>query len=344
MPTLRDLIDGHTVSAAVAPPPAPPAATGQPKAKSNGKKSLSPGAQHVTDHLNDTAGMTKPGFQDLTKKKLDYDMARENMQRELAAPQAVIDHLSQIHGLVPGGMPGQVPTPGMTPNAQPGQDPNNPDGQEGYDEDGNPMPGQTGQQTNPMAQMNNVRPSQVGTQPGVAPGAQKTVVPPKLGVPKPGAPGGAGMPGQPIQKRAAAPPGAKKLPGAKGPGDPKVADKNKAAQSGTTGRQIKIQVHATNAPGARSTVAMSRGMASLKFGVTHTPGEMKARMSINPGGDMPIYSSKKNKMKAGPAQLADKVTDPKDQVAYNPVMRGGKTCKACGKMHAEGKCMKARKK
>jgi hypothetical protein len=327
MPTLRSMIDGHTVEAAVAPPPPAPAKTGNPKPKAgNGQKSMSPGANHIVSHLNDPTGMTKPGFQDLTKKKLDYDQARENMQRELAGPQAVIDHLSNIHGLVPGGMPGQLPTPGMTPGTapgMPGQDQNavpgaNPDEELGMDETqpGNMNPAMT---QNPTQQMNNQRPSKVGAQPGVAPGDQKTVVPKKMGVPTPagGGPTAAGMPTKPpLAKRAAPPQGNKSLPGAKGPGDPKVANKNKAAQS--SGKGIKISVQATQAPGASRTVASSRGMASLKFGVNSTPGEMMA----------------------GPSSLSDKATDPGDAVAYNPKIEAhGKDCdcSACSKKMKAGK-------
>jgi hypothetical protein len=166
-----------------------------------------------------------------------------------------------------------------------------------------------------MTQMNNQRPSLVGNQPGVAPGDGQTVRPKKMGVPTPagGGPTAAGMPTKPpLAKRAAPPAGSKSLPGAKGPGDPKVANPIKKAQSGTTGRQIKINVAANQAPGASKTVSNSQGMASLKFGVGYTPGEMMA----------------------GPISLSDKVTDPQDEVAYNPVMRGhGKDCdcSACSK-------------
>ena len=446
MPTLRALIDGHSIHAQAPPyaPPAPDPSAAKPKPKANGgsKKSMSPAAQHITNHLSDPMGATKEGFQDLTQKKLQYDQARESMQRELTAPQAVIDHLSQMHGLIPGttGMPPTpglgTATPGQDPNMMPGQGGMNPDGEEGYDEDGNPINmGQT------AGKMNMNRPSQVGHQPGVAPGPAQSVVPPKMGMAKPGGPGAKGMPqpqsqGTQFNPMAGKPKGAGKLPGAKGPGDPKVANANKKAQAGTTGRQIKIQVHASGQP-AISTVGRQQGLAMLKFGrqvpvgtirsatdmgendlrnglqealkdklggssmnspcsVGPSPwiqeifplsnyfvyssdgksyrqnyklkgtdvvlsGEpVKVKMAYvkaagSPEGAMKgwstrgkgslsskekaahfstLKSKRKKKMKAGPAQLSDKVTDPGSEKAYNPVMRSSKhaadcSCEAC---------------
>jgi hypothetical protein len=298
MPNLRSMIDGRTLhSAGIAPPiaPAPPPGTagmgknklpqpgkspkpaGDPIGKTNdpiakpGKNGkLSPGAQHVQDHLSDPMGATKEGFTALTQKKMDYDNARENMQRELAMPQAVIDHMSQIHGLVPGGMPGQVPTPGMNQSAQPGQvdsntgqpmdpnqDPNNPG--QNDDPDMDPVSGNPQNMSQTVGKMNQNRPSMAGHQPGVAPGPSQNVVPGKMGMPKPG---GTGQVNKPAMK----PKGAGSMPGAKGPGDPKVAGKNNKAQ-GNSSRQVKISVAATGSLPvikASKTISTTFGLEQLR--------------------------------------------------------------------------------
>jgi hypothetical protein len=299
MPNLRDMIDGMTVTAAgIAPPMADPAApppgnAGQPKSKlpqpggkvgkpgqsgkpgKGGKSQGSPLAQHIGNHMQDPLGATKEGFGKLTQAKLEYDQQREEMQRNLAPVQSVMDHVSQIHGIMPGTPAGQVPTPGMTPPQQPGQidpatgqpmdpamagqDPNNPGGnddpdmQNGVPQNMNQTPGQ----------MNQNRPSMAGHQPGVSPGPAQSVVPGKMGMPKPGG-GKSPMPGQ-VNKPAAKPKGAGSMPGAKGPGDPKVAGKTKKAQ-GQSGRQIKINVAASNAVDmihASRTMETQFGIATL---------------------------------------------------------------------------------
>lgn len=259
MPNLRDMIDNKTIVAAgIAPPmPAPTAAPAAPppgNAKPKfGKppKGGSPMANHIANHMQDPLGATKEGYQNLTQKKLEYDQAREDMQRNLAPVKSVMDHVSQIHGIQPGAPAGQIPTPGMTPGQPqidpmtgqpmaggPGQDPNNPGQNDNpeLDEFGNPV--NMGQTT---GKMNQNRPSMAGHQPGVAPGPQQSVVPGKMGMPRPG-----GM--QQTNKPAAKPKGAGGMPGAKGPGDPKVAGKNNKAQSNSS-RQIKIHVAASNAIG-----------------------------------------------------------------------------------------------
>jgi len=288
------MIDTHIYAAGIAPPVAapPPGNAGQPKAKlpqpgnansklakANGKASkgkLSPGAQHVQDHIADPLGATKEGFTDLTNKKLQYDQARENMQRELSMPQAVINHVSQIHGIIPGQPAGQQPTPGMTGNqpqidpatglpmqGQPGQDPNDPGMNDNPDMD--PMSGNPANMNQTPGQMNQNRPSMAGHQPGVSPGPSENVRPGKMGIPQPG-----GLPQN--NKQAAPPKGSKSLPGAKGPGDPKVGNKTKKAQ-GQSSRAIKINVAASTSCSvgvpvihASRTIGKTFGIASLMAG------------------------------------------------------------------------------
>ena len=298
MPTLRDLVDGNAICAAgptagfmspTTPSPMGSSQTsiGKPSKKAGkngaGKQSLSPLAQHVADHLGDAHGATKEGFTDLTQKKLEYDMARENMQRELAPVQSTIDHIAQTHGIAPGmGTPGMTPAnqPGIDPNGPmgtaPGQDPNQPgmnDDPE-MDEQGNPL--NMGQTVGRMAQN---RPSLAGHQPGVSPGPAESVRPPKMGMPKPGGLG-ARMPQpgvQQVNKQAAPPKGNKSLPGAKGPGDKKVGDKAKKAQSDSS-RQIKIHVAAASIPTmkASSTIDTQFGIARLGIGNSIPVGTVMA--------------------------------------------------------------------
>src|ERR1039457_5125920 len=118
MPTLREIIDETTIYAAA------------PKAKNP-----SPVAKHVSSHIQDPLGATKEGFGKLQEAKLNYDQAREEMQRNLAPVQSVVDMASQLHGLTVGNNQSMMPgTPSMgqgTPGAQ-----DNPD----LDENGNPIP------------------------------------------------------------------------------------------------------------------------------------------------------------------------------------------------------------
>lgn len=294
MPNLRSMLDGTTLYAAgIAPPVAPPPGNAMPLGNSRPPKNTnqanqpggkatkglagkgkngkaSPAAQHVLSHLGDPLGATKEGFTDLTQKKSDYDNARAEMQRELTMPQAVIDHVAQIHGLVPGGQPGQIPTPGMTPaQGQPGQidpatgqpmdpnqDPNNPGGNDNPDMD--PVTGNPTNMSQKPGQINQNRPSMAGHQPGVSPGPAQSVVPGKMGMPQPG--------GQ-VNKQAAKPKGNNSIPGAKGPGDPKVGNKTKQAQ-GNSSRQVKISVAASSSSGlpvihASRTIESTFGLASL---------------------------------------------------------------------------------
>lgn len=256
MPTLRAILDNTTITAAA------------PKAIKP-----SPVAQHVSDHVQDPFGATKEGFQKLQQKKLEYDLERENMQRQLAPVQSVIQHVSDMHGIQPG-----TGTPGMM-NGQPGNT-DNPD----VDEYGNPINmGQT------PGQMNQNRPSQAGFKPGVAPGfSEKQVVPGKAGMASPGGPAARNAPrpnaqGNTFNKMAAPPRGNRSMPGAKGPGDKKVANKGKQAQTNSS-RQIKVHVTASGIsamPGARNRLETQLGLGSLKCG-----GIKHSSRSILSGADM----------------------------------------------------------
>jgi hypothetical protein len=379
MPTLRAMLDNKAITAAGIAPALPQAgnstaasfpSAGNPPAKGKAPKpgkngasgKNSPAAEHVLSHLSDPMGATKPGFQQLTQAKLEYDQQRENMQRELAMPQAVIDHMSQIHGLVPGGMPGQVPTPGMNPSqppgqidpmtgqpmqAQPGQDPNNPGMND--DPDMDPQSGNPANMSQTVGKMNQARPSMAGHQPGVSPGPAESVRPGKMGMPQPG-----GAQNNQYNKTAAPPKGNRSLPGAKGPGDPKVANRTKKAQN-NSGRQIKVHVSAASAPviKASRTIETTFGFEALRAGTSagskkqwSTRGkghlskiEKKAHYSTFKNEGMPMSSpsggmnrmasrpavgstlearKKKKKMKTGAEQLSDKVSNSQDtQIGYN---------------------------
>jgi hypothetical protein len=361
MPTLRDMIDNNTIFA------------GAPAAKKP-----SPVAEHVANHIKDPLGSTKEDFTDLTDKRLAYDSARSKAQMNLAPVQSVIDHASMLHGLtIPRGgtpMPG---TPGMD-TAQPGAQ-DNPE----LDENGNPIPpgqngmpptaGQPGQngstpngpgaligKTMPgngnspknmsqtVGKMNSNRPSLAGQQPGVSPGPQESVRPPKLGMAQPGKPSASVAPnpqGNMYNKQAAPPKGNKSLPGAKGPGDPKVANKTKKAQE-KSGREIKVHVTASAIP--RDIVAGATNRLETHFGIeklhafgmgkgggtpTNTPTmPHKAGAPTSAGPTRVNINSKR--VKAGPSSLSDKVStkeDSQNEVAYNPVMRGSGKCRTCGK-------------
>jgi hypothetical protein len=387
MPTIRELLEGKELSFAA----------------------LSPAAKHVEDHLSDPLGATKEGFTDLSKKKLQYDMARENMQRQLAMPQAAITHMSLIHGLQP-----DMPTPalgGGQPNSMGGMDPNDPNAPppEELDENGQPIgKQQLGPDIPPNmdqtpGKMNMNRPTMVGHQPGVAPMMEKQVVPPKLGMASPGKPQARNSPapnsqGNTYNRQAAPPKGNRSVPGAKGPGDPKVANRSKKAFGKSQGtkneldqrRPIKVTVHASASPLRTVGIGESLGLASLKFHASIKaagasapigPGGALGPSSVMPG-NVPATGQPTNikgkRMKALD-ELSDKVTnDPSHDVAYNPAgsgqgMKGtghgtshgakkgwstrGKghlsakeksahhstldLCTKCGKIHAEGKCMKA---
>lgn len=348
MPNLREIIDGGAIAAAapsalkpsptmqsIQPQPKLPAPTpGKTQTTTKAPKGQPSGmAKHISDHLQDTVGATKEGFEGLTNAKLQYDQQRESMQRNLAPVQSVIDHVSQMHNLdprfgqgTPGMMPGQQSPDNTGVPGLPGGQGNGEDENQAFDENGNPI-----NMSQTVGKMNQSRPSQAGFQPGVAPGDGQTVRPPKMGQAQPGKPTAGNSPqprgsgNQQFGPSAAPPKGAGKLPGAKGPGDPKVANKVKKAQNNSSGSGksigkgggVNVTVHAAEVnviEGARNRLAAHGGMEVLRT------------------------------LSCGPEALRDKVSDPGKEIAYNPKMSAGKMkmCKACGEMHAEGKCMKGK--
>lgn len=132
--TLRSMIDGMALAGVQQPPVAKPQPNpmmrqpamdpkmGTNKLPQNTKQSGSAKSQgtalatHVSNHLQDPIGTTKEGFDELQQKKLEYDMAKENMSRELAPVQSVIDHVSQMHDLNKNGIPDELEDPN-DPNA-----------------------------------------------------------------------------------------------------------------------------------------------------------------------------------------------------------------------------------
>lgn len=198
MPTLRKMIDEGQIAAA------------------------SPLATHVSKHVTDPIGETKEGFEDLAQKQADYNVAKENMRRNLMPVQSVLDHVNQMHELE--GMP---PDPNMM------QDPNNPDLEQGLPNNMQQKPGKMGPSAGKPGMAG---PSQPGTgprlqpnKPPVVPGSvpgqsarpQEAVRPGKMGMPQPG---------QARPAQVAGNPGAKK-PGAAGKGKPQS--------------KVEVKVHAS---------------------------------------------------------------------------------------------------
>jgi hypothetical protein len=207
-----------------------------------GIRGASPLAKHVSNHIQDPVGATKEGFEDLQQKSLEYEQAKDNMRRQLAPVESVIQHVKDTHDLdpdaelgyqdpnnpnqmQPGGMqlPGMPMKPGQMPQMQPGQNPNLPPNMQ-------QKPGMM-QQARPGANV-----SQPGTGPRVA------------------------QPGQPQQEK----PVAKKA-ASNGNG------KKSASPKGQPQRGIKVHVTAGATPGitfrsGHTTVMDAAKNASMRFG------------------------------------------------------------------------------
>ena len=152
-------------------------------------------------------------------------------------------------------------------------------------------------------------------------------------------------------KQASPPKGNKKLPGAKGPGDPKVENRTKKAQQ-KSAREIKVHVSASAIShdiqaGATNRIETQFGLASLScMGMGPKAGTMTPTMphkAPSTGNNRMNIQSKH--VKAGPSSLSDKVgvnEDPQNEVAYNPGMKAQGKCKTCGKKMSACTCMKAR--
>lgn len=333
MANLRQMIDGRTVhSASVAPAgstaspaiPLPTAGKKLPKPP----KQVSPAAQDVAKTMQDPVGETQDQFSDLMRKQLDYNVARENMKRKLLPVQSIVQHVNDLHQLT--GDP-QNPNDPMNSNMNQDQedayqDPNDPNQMNDQ-----PKVGQPGMPGNPM-------------------GPAQSKVPPKMGMPAPGSTK-AGPPNVPgagqsnIQTNPAAkkPAGNGSLPGAKGPGDPKVANRNKKAQQNSTGsgRQIKIAVHANVDQGARRNVFASQGFGSLKFGGVTSSADVNA-FAMPGGGTRGLPGGGGGINRIGSIRPGGGGTVPvgRSSVSRLNSAKKGKFCKACGKMHAEGACSK----
>ena len=225
-------------------------------------KAATEGAKKVGTHVQDPFGSTKDLFDDVHKKKMEYELAKQNLIHETSGTKAVLDKVSQIHNL------DQAPVSMHTQPMQPM--PNPMDTQQGFVPDptndplavdpamGQPVnQGKMNQQLDPASripqnmaqtpgQMNQKRPSQAGFQPGVSPGPAESVRPQKMGMPQPGQANvsqKAGFPaGRPNPQKeqfspaAPKPNGAQQLPGAQGPGDAKVQNQIKKAQSNSNSK------------------------------------------------------------------------------------------------------------
>lgn len=222
-----------------------------------GIRAASPAAKNVAETIQDPVGTTKEGFEDLQQKQLEYELAKQNMKRQLAGPQAVIDHVKQTHGL-------DENQNGIPDDQEMGyQDPNMPGNMQ-------QMPGKM-QQNFPAANKN---------VPGAGPGLAQ---PSKPMVGKPGMPmmNQPGMPprgpspiAQPGMQNPAAKPTGQTNPPAKGGKPP--------AKKEDSGRGIKVHVSANtpvrDAVGLRQmeSAVAQRNMTSCIDGCGETKPLVKA--------------------------------------------------------------------
>jgi hypothetical protein len=295
MATLRDMVDGKTLDFAASPAAqhvakhiTDPFGAVKPQVdklnkarmnyemeKQNMRMQLAP-VQKVTQGISNMHQLDGPG------DGSPLDMSPNNPQNvmENQPPQPpMVDENGMVMG--------QPNLGSMTAPQGAVNTPNAPGAQ--IDEDG--VPNNMGQ--TPGAKMNSNRPSLAGFQPGVSPGPAQSVVPGKMGTPQAGQgkpatvagnpnpknmPAGWTKPGQgptndpaTYNKGAAPPKGNRALPGAKGPGDPKVANRTKKAQansSGGSGRPIHVEVRADSmmARPAVSKVAQAASYDVLRTG------------------------------------------------------------------------------
>lgn len=286
MPTLRQIVDGRTLlaqSPVAKKPSADPLDTSRPPGKS------SPAGDHVATHIQDPYGATKDQLDELNQAKMDYELKKQNAVMKLRPVEQVVQGIKNMHRLdTPDGSAPALGTGMENPDlAQAGNfGPQTP--QDGTGGQIDPATGNPYNMSQTPGQMNMTRPSQAGFQPGVSPGPAESVRPAKMGVPQPGqgSPAGrAAMPsgwgntgsnpqGNTFNPSAPKPAGAQQLPGAKGPGDPKVQNAVKKAQGGGGGnngksggnRPIKIQVHADSKTpsGAPTPLSAAMGVANLR--------------------------------------------------------------------------------
>ena len=197
-----------------------------------------------------------------------------------------------------------------------------------------------------VGKMNSNRPSLAGNKPGVSPGAAEQVRPPKLGQAQPGGPVARNSPspnaqGNSYNKQAAPPKGAKKLPGAKGPGDPKVTSKGNGANTSQKTGRVTINVTASASAYDIAKGSSHRLETQLGLGTLRCAGApMAKKLPMKPTG----VKNQSTGLHAGPSSLSDKETgNTEHEVAYNPVMRSSGKCKKCGKKMSACTCkMQAR--
>lgn len=256
------------------------------------KGQASEGAKHVGRHIQDPFGQTKDMFDDVHKKKMEYELAKQNLIHQTAPTRAVLDRVSNIHNLdqapVSMGTEPLQPNPMDTQDGFSGNRTNDPLGTDpAMGQEVNQ--GRAGTQLDPASrvpqnmsqapgQMNQNRPSKAGFSPGVSPGPAQSVVSKKMGMPQPGQSNvgqKAGNPSAPqFAPQAPKPKGAGQLPNAKGPGDPKVQKQVKKAQNNSsrgsggesTAKQINIKIHGNRdcMKGARSNLDAMTGLDALR--------------------------------------------------------------------------------
>ena len=203
-----------------------------------GIKGASPMAKQVSEHVQDPVGATKEGFEELNEKQLEYELAKQNMARQLAPVKSVIQHVENTHGLNEDEEMGYQDPNMMDPNMPP-----NMQQQPGMMQQNNPAMNKTGPGFGPKLN---------------APSTWKMATPQPMGKMQPGQPqSGAGFPskaptgrmGPQAQPQNAAP----KKPAAKKTG-------------GATGRAVKVHVSAGAAPAIRGAV----GLRQMEAGASLT--------------------------------------------------------------------------
>jgi hypothetical protein len=190
MPNLRDLVDGRSIFAVSALAPKPknmmyPGKKQQPPPDDEDEEEVDPKAtdsqdpeeeddpedpnaaqpsdtaQHIANHIQDPVGTTQEMFQDLTEKKLAYDMSKAIARQGLAPVKAILQHVEQAYQLNdqqmmmnPDAAGGYQETggPGMPQNPQAMPQPGGMPG-------GMPQPGQPVKQRLPQGGMSNVNQS-----------------------------------------------------------------------------------------------------------------------------------------------------------------------------------------
>lgn len=279
MANLRNLIDGLTLEAA-SPVPTKgmkPQADGafpqqngsQPQPNQKPGSYPSPAGQHVANNIQDPYGATKDELDDLNQAKMNYEMKKAQMQMKLQPVQSVVQGIQQMHEMQD---PNQM-QPNPMDQSMGYQDPNDP-----MQTMGNPP----NMSQTPGAMQPGMPAGQPIGAPGVAPGMPKEAIRPfKLGQPSPGMGNPASMAGFPsagpsqFNPAAPKPKGAGSLPGAKGPGDPKVGNQIKKAQNGgkkggngnsSSSGKVAIHVHADSVSSspAKRTLASYAGADALR--------------------------------------------------------------------------------